>query len=103
MTQTVSDDDTPLGLAAAVRALNDPTVTVSKLKAAIKDGRLAATDDAIVNGRKLVTLGAIKAMLAPAVEPAEASEQTTGPVEEPVGELLSNSSKSKKCHKRFKL
>ena len=63
MDRTISDD-TPLGLAAAARALGDPSIKVSTLAAAISEGRLTAIDDALIPGKKLVTLAAIKAMQA---------------------------------------
>ena len=62
------DEDAIVGLALAVRQLQDPTVTVSGLQEAIADGRLKATEVEDRPGFFKVRLGDVIALKSAPVE-----------------------------------
>lgn len=57
-------EDMPVGLAAAAREIARPDVKVTHLQRAIAEGRLEAVTDPFMPGRRLVTVAAVRAMLA---------------------------------------
>lgn len=89
--------DTLIGLPEAVKALNDPSITVSKLLSAIQEGRLTAVDDENRPGRKLVTLEAIRAM-----QEADSLPVTNKPEEEAPAYQSTEPRVVKKKLKRFR-
>lgn len=57
-------EDRPVVLAAAAREIANPAYKVSTLQRAIAEGRLMATDDPFLPGRRLVTVANVRAMIA---------------------------------------
>lgn len=72
-------EDMPVGLAAAAREVAHPKYKVSALQRAIEDGRLEVTVDPFMLGRRLVTVAAVRALIAA----DEAGEPAAPPVEQP--------------------